>query len=130
MGALSLQCPEALFEIGPQICDGNGSFRRVYACKNDPTKVVKIVRDEAYAKYNKREYRMYRRADPQKRLLMAAVFGMTRDGMKLVMERTEPLSYRDFEMSLEDFEDFEDTHHGNIGKLPDGRVVIHDYAGP
>ena len=134
MARRKLVCPPELFEPGQPICDGNGSFRRVYVCKNDETKVVKIVRDPAYAKYNRREYAMYMRAKPERRDCMAAVFGISDNGDRLVMERTKLLSYEKYTKAIEDRrmqrQRFKDAHHGNVGELPDGRVVMHDYAGP
>lgn len=106
---------------------GQGQYREVYAVRGDPTRVLKVER-EARAFHNIKEYHVWQEVCEWEkgRKWLAPVFDISAHGKYLVQARTVPVLARDLPKLIPAF--FTDTKHQNWGRLPDGRVVCHDFG--
>jgi hypothetical protein len=115
----------------PGKCLGSGCTRIAYVCKEDPTKVIKVAmtgdNDREAIEENRREFNFWKRNTARRvRRWLARCYQISRDGRKLVMARTKPVSIR--AMRRVNFPPFiSDIHEDNIGRIGK-RIVIHDYA--
>jgi hypothetical protein len=111
------------FAMGTRI-DG-GLSRVAYDSKHWPERVVKSGSNGD----NRKEFNIWKNANRNLRKYLARVYAISADGSYLLMQRTRPVSReRLIEHMLPDVINH-DAHKGNLGELPDGRIVMHDYAG-
>ena len=105
---------------------GSGEFRNVYQLNSNSTYVLKEefnVRQGFFC--NVQEWTMWRDSkDTPYRQFLAPCLDISPNGTFLVMEKTEPIE--ELPGWLPDL--FTDLKVENFGKLPDGRIVCHDYA--
>lgn len=111
-----------IFATGKLI--GSGYSRVVYASARYPNRVVKHTCGDE----NRREAEIWRNANRYLRKYLARVYAISEDGSLMLMERTRPISRRELRKLLIPACLNWDAHRGNFGRLPDGRVVMHDYA--
>lgn len=103
---------------------GSGLSRTAYVSKHWPDRVVKITGGND----NLTEARIWRGANRYLRRYLARVYAVSEDGTRMLMQRTRAVSRRALRRHLVPVCINHDAHSGNFGRLPDGRIVMHDYA--
>lgn len=107
---------------------GEGSTRRAFVSKHWPDRVVKVALYEQGQDENQIEFELWREAHWRLRKHLARVYDVSDDGQYLLMQRTRPISVRQHRRLLIPAVLDHDSHAGNFGRLPDKRIVMHDYA--
>jgi len=118
--------------VGIQI--GSGAYRRVYECKREKDKVVKVEhtgRDFC----NIQEWQVWQEVkDTPISHWFAPCHEIDCMGAVLLQSRTKPFDHKDeFEKEVAKLPGgklpgfFDDIHYGNFGML-NGRIVCHDYG--
>ena len=109
--------------LGKQI--GDGVYREVYESKLDKTKVIKFETGEQSFS-NVIEYETWIRVENTKYAKwFAPVIEISSCGSVLVMEKTSPMSDREYPEKIPAY--FTDTKYENFGWL-NGHIVCHDYG--
>lgn len=118
LGAFNLLCGELL---------GEGTYRKTFACRLDPTLVVKVEKEEEQRTfsnvYEERNWRDLQEFKPVARWL-APVVDISPCGMLLLMKRVVPLRANELPDRLPRF--LTDLKPENYG-LYEGRLVVCDY---
>lgn len=111
--------------VGDRI--GSGCYRDVYECLLDPSLVVKVEKDVSCF-HNVREWANWQELceAPAWRKWVAPCEAISPQGKYLLQSRTKPVTLSALPEKVPAF--FTDKKVGNWGRLPDGRVVCHDYA--
>lgn len=107
---------------------GSGVSRRVYELKHNPDLVIK-VEHRARDFCNVNEWNIWNAVEKTKwAKWFAEVVEIDVWGGTLIMRRTTPVTYDDFQKKVKALPDFmDDMHYANFGWL-DGRIVCHDYG--
>lgn len=111
--------------IGERI--GTGQDRSVFAMSQTPDKVLKIEHGETLFQ-NITEWDNWRAAQYTEALYkwLAPCVAISRHGKVLIQERTTPVIAKDLPAQVPGW--LSDLKAENWGRLPNGRVVCHDYA--
>ena len=104
------------------------SNRKVFACKIDPTLVVKIEKDPANMFQNAHEYRAWTETQTYKAAAdwLAPCVAISTHGLVLLQKRVEPVPRDQLPAKLPSFlvRDLKQSHFG----MYEGRLVCCDYA--
>lgn len=125
--ALTLICGQLL---------GAGASRQTYEYAPNPKDTVIKVEQNAGWHQNAMEWHVWqsmKNKDDKRvaalRKWFAPVIRMSDLGVWLLMERTVPVTMRELKKEVKQVPDvITDLKVGNFGRLPDGRIVCHDYG--
>lgn len=114
---------------------GAGNTRVVFGIGRD---AIKLPYTSDGPRANRRECAIWEKATPEQRQLLAPIVACDPDGRWLVMARAEPVTAQELpaldwgspvEQTLGALGVTDIAHRAQWGRLPDGRVVVIDYAG-
>lgn len=118
-----LDSSHPIFERGKYIACG--CSRSVYRSAHHKDRVVKEC--DPYDRDNAREAELWKKANRSLRKYLARVYAVSTCGRYLVMQKTRPVGKRAYRKHLIPAHMDYDAHQLNFGRLPDGRIVMHDY---
>lgn len=118
------QCEEAFNVLCGNLI-GSGMSRQVFECKLIEDAVVKVESRPWFQNIMENEV-WYRIQDTKWARWFAPVRVLSPYGRLLVMDRTMPVSTKELPARIPKF--FTDTKRQNWGRLPNGRIVCHDYG--
>lgn len=104
---------------------GGGMSRQVFACNLLPDCVVKVESQPWFQNVMENEV-WYRIRDTKWARWFAPTRWISPYGRLLIMERTMPVSMKELPAKVPKF--FTDMKRQNWGKLPNGKIVCHDYG--
>lgn len=111
--------------LGAQI--GNGIDRWVYRHRGNDDWIVKIEPDTNHRFQNVAEWHLWENVrETSMRGWLAPCVRISHSGNFLIMERTTPVLPRDLPKRIPAW--LTDVKASNWGRLPNGRVVCHDYG--
>lgn len=115
---------------------GSGASRQTYEYAPNPKDTVIKVESTAGWHQNTMEWHVWHKVKEcsdkkgsELRNWFAPVIRMSDLGVWLLMERTVPVTLRELKKEVKQVPDIiTDLKVGNFGRLPDGRIVCHDYG--